>query len=472
MLANTRSSGGSAITVWRLTNPLASPPTLVRQATVSIGSYSLPPNAVQLNGSDLIDVADCRTQELWYQQGILVTAFSEAYNWGSGNVSALRTLVIESVSNNIELNARFGADSFWYFYPAMIRDSAGNLGLAFNRSGGSEYANCRYTVKLLQDAAWEGSESLHVGEGYYAQYGSPPGPRNRWGDYSGAALDSADPSKVWICSEYATTGNQWSTWIGQFPLGATATATSKPDFNGDGKADILWQNNSTGQHTIWLMNGTTYMGSGDLISTSLAWQIATTGDFNNDGKVDVYWQNTQTGQISIQLMNGTTTMGWVDFTFPTAWKIVGTGDFNGDSKTDILWQNIQNGQVTIWLLNGTTTVGWVDLFFNVPLSWTIVGTGDFNGDGKVDILWLNTQSGQVSIELMNGTGTTGWANPITASLAWRIAGASDFNGDGKTDILWQNTQTAQRTIELMNGTVTMGWADLFQGQPEWEMRNH
>lgn len=255
-------------------------------------------------------------------------------------------------------------------------------------------------------------------------------------------------------------------------VGPSGGNAPKPDFNGDGKADIVWQNNSTGQHTIWLMNGTAYMGSADLISTSLAWQIATTGDFNNDGKVDVYWQNTQTGQIAIQLMNGTTTMGWVDFTFPTAWKIVGTGDFNGDGKTDILWQNTQNGQVTIWLLNGTTTVGWADLFFNVPLSWTIVGTGDFNGDGKVDILWHNTQTGQVSIQLMNGTATTGWANPITASLAWRIAGASDLNSDGKVDILWQNTQTAQRTIQLMNGTVTMGWADLFQGQPEWEMRNH
>ena len=200
--------------------------------------------------------------------------------------------------------------------------------------------------------------------------------------------------------------------IVSFSTGSTGSTAAKPDFNSDGNADIIWQNNSTGQHTIWLMNGTSYMASADLFTAPLAWQIATTGDFNNDGKVDVYWQNTQTGQITIQLMNGTTTMGWVDFTFPTAWKIVGTGDFNGDSKTDILWENTQNGQVTIWLLNGTTTVGWVDLFFNVPLTWKIVGTGDFNGDGKVDILWQNAQTGQRTIQLMNGTVTMGWADPI------------------------------------------------------------
>ena len=33
------------------------------------------------------------------------------------------------------------------------------------------------------------------------------------------------------------------------------------DFNGDGKADILWQN-SDGTPVIWLMNGTSIIGGG------------------------------------------------------------------------------------------------------------------------------------------------------------------------------------------------------------------
>jgi len=28
------------------------------------------------------------------------------------------------------------------------------------------------------------------------------------------------------------------------------------DFNGDGRADILWRNSSTGENYVWLMNGT------------------------------------------------------------------------------------------------------------------------------------------------------------------------------------------------------------------------
>jgi hypothetical protein len=37
------------------------------------------------------------------------------------------------------------------------------------------------------------------------------------------------------------------------------------DFNGDGKADILWRNMSTGENAIWLMEGTSMLtGSGPI----------------------------------------------------------------------------------------------------------------------------------------------------------------------------------------------------------------
>lgn len=229
---NTRSGGGSAVTLWRLTNPLSTP-TLVRQATIPIGTYFAPFDAVQLAGADLIDVGDCRTQEVGYQNGKLVTAFTEGKNWGSGNVSALRTLVIDAASNAVDFNTSFGGDGLWYYYPAIVRDNTGNLALVFNRSSGSEYANTRYTVKLVADSSWEGSAGLKTGE---ANYSVITNGRNRWGDYSGAALDPADATKAWVYSEYALPGNQWSTWIGQIPLGSTQfftiTTSSNPSNGG------------------------------------------------------------------------------------------------------------------------------------------------------------------------------------------------------------------------------------------------
>ena len=62
------------------------------------------------------------------------------------------------------------------------------------------------------------------------------------------------------------------------------------DFNGDGKADILWQNNS-GTPAIWLMNGTSVTGSGVLANPGTGWHAIGAGDFNGDGKADILWQN-------------------------------------------------------------------------------------------------------------------------------------------------------------------------------------
>jgi hypothetical protein len=70
----------------------------------------------------------------------------------------------------------------------------------------------------------------------------------------------------------------------------------KSDFNGDGKADILWQNSSTGERLIWLMNGTTYTSTVNLgfVATSLS--ITGSSDFNGDGKSDILLQNSSTGE--------------------------------------------------------------------------------------------------------------------------------------------------------------------------------
>jgi 23S rRNA U2552 (ribose-2'-O)-methylase RlmE/FtsJ len=96
----------------------------------------------------------------------------------------------------------------------------------------------------------------------------------------------------------------------------------KSDFNGDRKADILWQNTSTGQRVISLMNGTVIQSVVDLGTVPTSWSIAGSSDFNGDGKADILWQNTSTGQCVISLMNGTVIQSVVDLgTVPTSWSI-------------------------------------------------------------------------------------------------------------------------------------------------------
>ena len=244
------------------------------------------------------------------------------------------------------------------------------------------------------------------------------------------------------------------------------------DFNGDCKADILWQNNSTGQRVIWLMNGTTFQSFVSFATVDTSWSIAGSGDFNGDGKADILWQNNVTGQRVIWLMNGTTFQSFVNLaTVDTSWSIAGSGDFNGDGKADILWQNTVTGQRVIWLMNGTTFQSFVS-FATVDTSWSIAGSGDFNGDGKADILWQNNVTGQRVIWLMNGTTFQSFVSFATVDTSWSIAGSGDFNGDGKADILWQNTVTGQRVIWLMNGTTFQSFVSFATVDTSWSIRNY
>jgi FG-GAP-like repeat len=89
-------------------------------------------------------------------------------------------------------------------------------------------------------------------------------------------------------------------------IGTTGGQGAQPtahDFDGDGKADILWRH-SNGQVYIWLMDGLAGQDQGSQGQIDLAWQIAEAGDFDGDGKADILWRHSTTGQVNIWLMNG------------------------------------------------------------------------------------------------------------------------------------------------------------------------
>jgi hypothetical protein len=91
------------------------------------------------------------------------------------------------------------------------------------------------------------------------------------------------------------------------------------DFNNDGKADLLWRKNLAAGDTaandleLWLMNSAaSRLSSTAFTSPGTAWSLAssTSGigdgkvDFNADNKRDLLWRNASTGQLSLWQMNG------------------------------------------------------------------------------------------------------------------------------------------------------------------------
>src|SRR5262249_10878076 len=131
------------------------------------------------------------------------------------------------------------------------------------------------------------------------------------------------------------------------------------DFNGDGNADILWQN-TNGTPMLWEMNGTSIIASATLPNIGKSWTAIGTGDFNGDGNADILYQN-KDGTPLIWEMNGTSIVASATLATPGKnWQAVGTEDFNGDGDADILFQNT-NGTPLIWEMNGTSVVSTFSL---------------------------------------------------------------------------------------------------------------
>jgi M6 family metalloprotease-like protein len=216
------------------------------------------------------------------------------------------------------------------------------------------------------------------------------------------------------------------------------------DFDGDGKSDILWRDTATGQTAIWFMNGAvvssssnTNVSAGAYTSTT-GWQVHGVGDFDGDGKADILWRHAGTGKTVAWLMNGATKTGGGytnvqagAYTSTTGWQVQGAGDFNGDGKSDILLRSAETGRMAIWTMNGVKVVSSaytsVDAgAYTSSAGLQVSAIADYNGDGKYDILLRDAVTGQTRVWVMNGSQVTSDTatdvNPgaYTPSTGWSV----------------------------------------------------
>ena len=109
-------------------------------------------------------------------------------------------------------------------------------------------------------------------------------------------------------------------------VGLSWTAVGTGDFNGDGRDDILWRSD-TGVLTDWLGaadGGFAGNYGNSAVTVSLAWTVAATGDFNGDGRDDILWRN-DTGAVADWLgaaNGGFTHNGVNSYTgVPLSWEV-------------------------------------------------------------------------------------------------------------------------------------------------------
>ena len=235
-----------------------------------------------------------------------------------------------------------------------------------------------------------------------------------------------------------------------FALGGSALSLAVGDFNGDGKSDLAVSFSYPAGVTIMLGdgNGGFTVAAGSPFGTGTNPYYLAAGDFNGDGKADVVFVDRDTDTLTVLLGDGSgglTTAPGSPVTVGSHPFSVVVGDFNGDGKQDLATANLDS--VTLLLGNGsggfTQASGSPYLapsphLLTAGLHNSIV-TGDFNDDGKTDLAVTNSLGtdqipGTITVLLGNGNGGfTVASSPRIANFP-TYAVVGDFNGDGELDL--------------------------------------
>ena len=271
------------------------------------------------------------------------------------------------------------------------------------------------------------------------------------------------------------------------------------DFNGDGKADILFEN-QYGTYAVWDLDGNQIINSTTLGSPGASWTFAEIGDYNGDGYSDILFRKAD-GSLESWLLNGSTVLGTANIGNPgSSYSLVspdhahgfaalvfqnlsyisyatliandtvvgqsgplgtnggsvnsvGIGDFSGTGGIDVLYEST-SGDLFSTFTDGMHRLGSYGIG-NAGAGWSFIAIGDFNGDGRSDILFQNSSTGDYATWDMSGPAIAG-GGTIGSAAGFTLAGVGDLNGDGKSDLIFRNTSTGDYAAWFLDDTHIIG----------------
>jgi hypothetical protein len=344
----------------------------------------------------------------------------------------------------------------------------------FNNDGVLDFAVANRNINTSLISVFLGNGSAGVGNGTFQtqmQYAVPTGDAPVaivLADFNGDGnLDIA-------VAEQGNPGNAVSILLGngkgaftshvEYATGATPTAVTVGDFNGDGTLDLAVSvGNGNAITVLWGMGDGTFQGQLNLGTGDIPYSVAA-GDFNGDGKTDLVATNSGGNTVSVILNNGNYTFqARTDYPVgPTPYSVA-TADFNGDGITDIA---VANSNCPVFPACGPGTISIVlgigDGTFQAPSHYSTgtdtdpysVVVGDFNGDKIPDLAVANYATNTVSVMLGVGDGTFLTHTDFPVGSEPDSVATGDFNGDGKLDLAVTNFHSNTVSVLLGNGDGT------------------
>jgi hypothetical protein len=306
--------GNEYVQVIRVDNPLGAATFTV--AYVNVGNIENPvsalPDAPQLGSTTDIEVNDRRALDaVWRNNKLwLTTTINPNSSYDSANADQTTAhwfkLDTSTWPPTLDDQGNIGGEDIatgtYTYFPSLAVNNIGDAKFGFSASASTIYAGAYATAHLSGDPAStvQASETVRAGVDYYVRiFASSGGTRNRWGDYTGAALDPTDDNVVWLFNQYAMArgsasggeDGRWGTvWATNLFTPPTWGSYSGNYFDLGGTANDYFDNFST-EHIVYMY------GTGFTSGTSykvVYWDGATkrTTDIKTvvaDGKLKSQW---------------------------------------------------------------------------------------------------------------------------------------------------------------------------------------
>ncbi len=257
--------------------------------------------------------------------------------------------------------------------------------------------------------------------------------------------------------------------------GCCLTQLAVGDFNGDGHADLLPNDQDTpfgGSANLRAGDGRGNFGfdrsNGALGGPGTPQAFIAAGDLNGDGRPDLVLPSGLAGEPLLLRLSGATG----DFTlalnaFPTYTRNSATAaviaDFNGDGQNDLAVADRTARELTLLAGDGAgrfpATLGGP---FKLNTDAVLLSAADFNGDGKADLVVTDQAANELTLLLSQSTGALTANPPIKLPNRPATVVTGDFDRDGRTDLAVANQDITllfnQANGSFVSQTITTGGA--------------
>jgi hypothetical protein len=207
--------------------PVSVPFSDVALDLVNVGPLITPPGATQAGISNLIDTGDNRALDVVYRDGVIwVTANDGCIDSSFNFLSCVRFTQINTaaMATTQDLDLGEPGGNFYYGAIQLVPDptfpGTDDVIAVFTESSPSHFASVMASGRM---EAIDSSSTFRAP--VLIQAGLAPYPGTRWGDYSGAGIDTSSglSGTAWVAGEFTGGDGEWWTVIANIGFACTAS---------------------------------------------------------------------------------------------------------------------------------------------------------------------------------------------------------------------------------------------------------